>query len=180
MDERDVMERLTELLTKANSTVLNLDIVEQLELYLEMESLSNRVGAEILGYQSNNPEFKDTINNIKELFSEMDITGDPCIYEDYTKALDSFKKAVEAKQARLAREQTKKQDITILVKLFKSLDLSKPLSEVYEKLDSEYYTFKELITDLDEYIYTKSENMFFQEMIAEDERKRFESELKDK
>lgn len=45
--------------------------------------------------------------------------------------------------------------LTILVKLFQSIDLSKPLPEAYKKLSKEYYTLKKLIEDIEEHIYSE-------------------------
>lgn len=165
------MQRIIELLTKANDTLLNLDIVDQLDLYLELESLINRLGANLLQFQLDNPEVKDAIKGIKQLAQEVEETGQG--YEEYQQALNSFRDEIQAKKARLAEEQVKKDSIAKLVSLFKSLDLDKPLPEIYKKLSSEYSELQDLVSDLYMDIYDQEEEDLIRDMAAVEEQQRY-------
>lgn len=165
------MRKIIEILTKANDILPNLDITDQLDLYLELDSLSNRLGANLLQFQLDNPEFKDTIKSIKELAQEAEETGQG--YKEYSEALNSFRKDIEAKRARLAEEQAKKESIAKLVKLFKSLDMDKPLAEIYSELGSEYYELKDLVADLYMDIYDQEEEDLIRDMAAVEEQHRY-------
>lgn len=165
------MRKIIEILTKANDTVLDISIADQLDLYLELESLSNRVGANILQFQLDNPEFKNNIKNIKELAQEAEETGQG--YKEYSEALNSFRKDIEAKRARLAEEQAKKDSIAKLARLFKSLDMDKPLAEIYSELGSEYYELKDLVADLYMDIYDQEEEDLIRDMADVEEQQRY-------
>lgn len=165
------MKKILELLTKANDILPNLDIVEQLDLYLEIESLSNRLGANLLQFQLDNLEFKDTIKSIKQLAQEVEETGQG--YEEYQQSLDRLREDIEAKRARLAEEQVKKDSIAKLVSLFKSLDLDKPLPEIYKKLSSEYSELQDLVSDLYMDIYDQEEEDLIRDMAAVEEQQRY-------
>lgn len=165
------MRKILELLTKANDTLPNLDIVEQLDLYLELESLSNRLDANLLQFQLDNPEVKDAIKGIKQLAQEVEETGQG--YEEYQQSLDRLREAIEAKRARLAEEQVKKDSIAKLVSLFKSLDLDKPLPEIYKKLSSEYSELQDLVSDLYMDIYDQEEEDLIRDMAAVEEQQRY-------
>lgn len=165
------MTRLLALLTKANDILPNLDIADQLDLYLELDSLSNRLGANLLQFQLDNPEFKDTIKSIKGLAQEAEETGQG--YEKYSEALDSFRKAIEAKKARLAEERVKKDSLAKLVKLFKSLDLNRPLEEIYSELGSGYYDLQSLLSDMYIDICDQEEEDLIREMAAVEEQQRY-------
>ena len=165
------MKRLLDLLTKANDTVLDISIADQLDLYLELESLSNRVGANLLQFQLDNPKFKDTIKSIKELAQEAEETGQG--YKEYNEALNSFRKDIEAKRARLAEEQAKKDSIAKLARLFKSLDMDKPLAEIYSELGSEYYELQDLVNDMYLSVCDQEEENLIKEMAAVEEQQRY-------
>ena len=164
------MRKIIEILTKANDTVLDISIADQLDLYLELESLSNRVGANLLQFQLENPEFKDTIKSIKESAQEAEETGQG--YKEYSEALNSFRKDIEAKRARLAEEQAKKESIAKLIELFKSLDLNKSLTEIYSELDSEYEELRDLVADLYMLVHEETEDID-KEIAAVEEQQRY-------
>lgn len=165
------MKKILELVTKANDILPNLDIVDQLDLYLEIESLSNRLGANLLQFQLDNLEFKDTIKSIKQLAQEVEETGQG--YEEYCEALNSFREAIEAKKARLAEEQVKKDSIAKLVSLFKSLDLDKPLPEIHKKLYSEYSELQDLVADLYMNVHDEQTEDLIRDMAAVEEQQRY-------
>lgn len=165
------MKRIMELLSKANDVLLDLDLADQLDLYLELDSLSNRLGSNLLNFSLDNPEFKDTIKSIKGLAQEVEETGQG--YEKYSEALDSFRKAIEAKKARLAEERVKKESLAKLAKLFESLDLNEPLPELYKKLGSGYYDLQSLLSDMYIDICDQEEEDLIREMAAVEEQQRY-------
>lgn len=69
-------------------------------------------------------------------------------------------------------DRVKKEAIAKLIKLFKSLDLNKSLTEIYSELDSEYEELRDLVADLYMLVHEEPEDIA-KEMADVEEQQRY-------